>query len=98
MYLPGIDWKSKMVELRNFVAENSANKAVSDLAAKTLNSIQDMQEIKEKLAIEDGQAKIIQENIPWKFTLVAFILATIGVSIKCARAANEFFVARKEPQ
>lgn len=43
---------------------------------------------------DEAMAEMLQAPGAWSFLLLAFLIAAIGVSIKCARAASEFFPAR----
>jgi hypothetical protein len=44
---------------------------------------------------DESMAAILEAPSSWGFLLLAFVIAATGVSIKCARAATEYFSAEK---
>lgn len=44
---------------------------------------------------DEAMSAIVEKPSAWEFLLLAFLIAAIGVSIKCARAAADYLPTRQ---
>lgn len=66
-----------------------------DAATKIADDIAIMEADKRAARTDEAMSEVLQKPNAWEFLLLAFFIAAIGVSIKCARAAAEYFPPRK---
>lgn len=66
-----------------------------DTASKIADGIAVMEADKRASRNDEAMSEVLQKPNAWEFLLLAFFIAAIGVSIKCARAAADYFPSRK---
>jgi hypothetical protein len=66
-----------------------------DAALKAADDIAVMEADKRAARNDEAMSEVLQKPNAWEFLLLAFFIAAIGVSIKCARAAADYFPPRK---
>ena len=64
-------------------------------ATRVADEIQAMEQNKRTSRSDEAMASMLQAPNAWGFMLLAFFVAAIGVAIKCARAASDFFPLEK---
>jgi hypothetical protein len=64
-------------------------------ATRIADEIQVMEQNKRASRTDEAMAAMLEAPNAWGFMLLAFFVAAIGVAIKCARAASDFFPLEK---
>ena len=64
-------------------------------ATRIADEIQAMEQNKRASRSDEAMAAMLEAPNAWGFMLLAFFVAAIGVAIKCARAASDFFPLQK---
>jgi hypothetical protein len=96
------DWEAAERSLRDFTGkypgcvENvfSRHSDCSETVAAAIQLADDIEVLetaKRASRSDEAMSAILEKPTAWEFLLLAFLIAAIGVSIKCARAASEFF-------
>lgn len=62
-----------------------------ETAMRIADEIRTMEQNKRASRSDEAMAAMLEAPTAWEFLLMAFFIAAIGVAIKCARAASEFF-------
>lgn len=65
-----------------------------EAATLIADDIRALETSKQSSRSDEAMAAMLVAPNAWEFLLLAFFIAAIGVAIKCARAASEFFQAR----
>lgn len=64
-------------------------------AAKLADEIAALEDSKRAARNDEAMSALMENPNAWEFLLLAFVIAAIGVAIKCARAAAEAFESRR---
>ena len=100
------DWVTGEQSLRNFGSKypgcvpnvftrHSDCADTVEVAARLADDIATVTAAKLSARTDEAMAAMLEAPNAWEFLLLAYLIAAIGVSIKCARAASEFFHAKK---
>jgi hypothetical protein len=81
--------------VENIFSRHSDCAETVESAAQIADQIRIMEMHKRASRSDEAMAALLAGPNAWGFLLLAFFIAAIGVSIKCARAASEFFRPRK---
>ena len=63
-------------------------------AGQLADEIAVLESAKRAARSDEAMAAMLEKPNAWEFLLLAFFIAAIGVSIKCARAASDYLPAR----
>jgi hypothetical protein len=99
---PDADWRTAQQVLRDFGSkypgciENvfTRHSDCGDtlaLATQLADEVRILQMNKEASRNDEAMSAMLEASDSWGFLLLAFLIAAIGVSIKCARAASDVF-------
>ena len=99
------DWEQAEKSLRDFGAKypgcipnvftrHSDCEDTVEAATLIADDIRALETSKQSSRSDEAMAAMLVAPNAWEFLLLAFFIAAIGVAIKCARAASEFFQAR----
>jgi hypothetical protein len=102
VYAAGVDWALAEKTLRAFGASYpgcipnvfTRHSDCDDTVAEAIRIADEIDQMEQnKLASHNDEAMAAMLEAPnaWGFMLLAFFVAAIGVAIKCARAASDFF-------
>jgi hypothetical protein len=102
---PEADWLAAEKSLRDFPVKypgcvdnvftrHSDCEQMVASAIKLADAIQATEQEKRSSRSDEAMAAMLEAPGAWSFLLLAFFVAAIGVSMKCARAASEVFPAR----
>jgi hypothetical protein len=81
--------------IENVFTRHSDCSDTVDTANQIADAIQAMETSKRASRTDEAMSEILQKPNAWEFLLLAFLIAAIGVSIKCARAAADYFPLRQ---
>jgi hypothetical protein len=100
------DWDTAAQSLRDFsgnypgcvsnvFTRHSDCEDTVDVAARLGADIATVTAAKKSARSDPAMAAMLDAPGDWQWLLLAFLIAAIGVSIKCARAASELFAAKR---
>jgi hypothetical protein len=83
--------------VENVFSRHSECSNVVTSATQLADELRILETSKQTARDDESIAAILEAPNSWGFLLLAFVIAALGVSIKCARAAAEYFNAAKSP-
>jgi hypothetical protein len=101
---PGADWMAAEKALRDFPAKypgcidnvftrHSDCEQTVGTAVDLADAVRAAEQDKRSAQSDEAMAAMLEAPGAWSFLLLAFLIAAIGVAIKCARAAADAFTA-----
>jgi hypothetical protein len=79
----------------NVFSRHSDCEDTVEVAARLSGDIAALETARQSARSDEAMAAMLAAPNAWEFLLLAFLVAAIGVSIKCARAASDFFAPNR---